>query len=61
MEDHLTLAAVGRKLSMSPDSVRRLVEQGALKAINVGAGKKYVMLRIPVSELERFLSERAVA
>lgn len=53
-----TVPECARSLECSDKTIRRLIEEKKLLAHDIGAGNRRVY-RIPVEELERFLSETA--
>ena len=52
----LTLEHAADSLSISPRSVRRLIDQGHLAPVRIGRA-----LRVPRAELERYIDERITA
>ena len=51
----LTVEDVATRLSVHPDTVRRWIKSGELRAINLGVRAGY---RIPKSALDEFLKQR---
>lgn len=51
-----TVAEVAQRLKIRPDSVRRFIREGTLRASRLGTGPKAKM-RIPESALKEFLSK----
>jgi excisionase family DNA binding protein len=50
-----TVEEIATRLSVHPDTVRRWIKSGELRAINLGARAGY---RIPKSALDEFLQQR---
>ena len=53
-----TYAEAGDYLGVSSRTIRRLVDAGELRAINVGTSAKVTIPRIRQSELDRFVAAR---
>jgi len=51
---HLTPPEVAKRYGVSPDTVRSWIENGQLKATNIGQGKKKPRFRIEPQALEEF-------
>ena len=57
--DFLTLDEVAKELRVHPRTVMRWLKSGALKGYKLGRGKTS-LLRIPKSEVNRFLSKHKI-
>jgi excisionase family DNA binding protein len=51
----LTVEEVAKQLSVHPDTIRRWIRSGEIKAVNLGGPAGY---RISQSELNRFIRDR---
>lgn len=60
-ERRLTTSQAAQRLGMDGEAgqryVRRLIDDGRIRAVNVGFGDKRPTWRIPESEVDRFLRE----
>ena len=56
---YLTIAAAADALSVSPDTIRRMLPELGAVDVNRGRGKNR-MIRIPVEALEAFLGDRRI-
>lgn len=57
--DAFTLAGFAAKLSVSPQTIRRLIRVGRIKALRVGPTGRSI--RIPAAELDKYLAEATEA
>lgn len=53
--DALTIAGFAAKLSVSPQTIRRLIRSGEIKTLRVGPTGRAI--RIPATELDRYIVE----
>ncbi len=51
----LTPGEAAEQLKVTPEQIRSLIRKGRLSAVNVGAGKKRPLYRIPPQALQDFL------
>lgn len=56
----LSLPEAGERLGRSRWTVRRLINKKQLKAVSIGAGDGYLVLRVRESTLEAFMKSRTV-
>lgn len=54
----LRTSEVGSALSISPDAVRNLIEEGAIFAVNIGR-KKRPQWRVPATAFDEFAAKRS--
>lgn len=59
LETMMTPQEVAKKLRVSPDTIKRYIERGELKASRL-QGRKYVLYRIKPSDVEAFLNGTVV-
>lgn len=57
----LTVAQVAERWQVSPNQVRRLIEDGRLAAVNVGMGREKARYRITQAACDRFVADQEPA
>ena len=58
MTTHLTIKAAGQRLSVSGSTIRRRIEDGQIRVVNIGRPGGRPKLRVPVDALDEYAAAR---